>query len=406
MSNQVACAWIPGRWATLVGKVAGVWCCVALRVHATAASIFQIADPVEFAKIIDTNVATLTTNAVINSGLEGPVWIPSGGGYLVFCDYGSNRLWKLVLPATLSVFLKPPADTLFLGTTLDAHERVIGAEGGTAGLRIVMVTNGTVVPLVSSCDGSNFYSPNDVVVKSDGTIWFTDPGNNGVTYPHAGFAAGFYVYRFNPTNGNQSCAAVITNGVLKPNGLCFSPDESTFYLSDSDTNDHCILAYQVTPSNTLNGRSVFATLTNGHPDGIRCDVDGRVWSSGGDGCYIYARDGHLIGKILLSVKVANLCFGGPQYKTLFMAGDPLVTSIPLLVAGEPSIKRLQIDSDGNGLSLSWPAPSTGFQLQECDPLSGAGNWTNSAGMPLVTNGSNVVVLGPTNASRFYRLILE
>ena len=406
MSDQVACTRTKGWWTVLVCKLAAVWCCAGLGVHVTTASIFQIADPVEFAKVIDTNVVTLTTNAVINSSLEGPVWIPSNGGYLVFCDYGSNLLRKLVLPGTLSVFLAPPANTLFLGTTLDAHERLIGAEGGTAGLRVVMVTNGTVVPLVSSCAGSNFYSPNDVVVKSDGTIWFTDPGNNGVKYPHTGFASGFYVYRFNPTNGNLSCAAVITNGVLKPNGLCFSPDESTFYLADSDTNDHFILSYNVSPSNTLNGRTVFATLTNGHPDGIRCDVDGRVWSRGGDGVYIYAPDGHLIGKILLSLKVSNLCFGGPQYKTLFMVADPLVASIPLLVAGEPSMKRLRIDSDGNGLSLFWPAPSTGFLLQECDQLAGAGTWTNSVGVPFVTNGTNVIVIGRTNSSRYYRLILE
>ena len=366
---------------------------------------FQVADPVEFAKIINTN-AVLTTNATINTWLEGPVWIPNGG-YLLFCDQNNNRLKKLVPPGTVTDYLVPPANTLFNGTMLDSQERLIAAEAGGAALRIVMVTNGVATSLCSTCNGLKFYSPNDVVVKSDGTIWFTDPGYNGGigSPPQAGFQAGYYVYRFNPTNGNASCVAVITNGLIRPNGLSFSPDESKLFVADSDTTRHNIHVYSVSPSNTLSGGAVFATVTNGIPDGFRCDSEGRVWSSGGDGAYIFASDGHLIGKIKFGL-VVNLCFGGPQYKTLYIVGQPVVTSIPVLVAGTPAIKTVKIHSDGGAVTLSWNAPSTGFVLQESGAPESPESWANSSVTPVVMNGSNVVSLDPTNSARFFRLKLN
>ena len=245
-----------------------------------------------------------------------------------------------------------------------------------------------------------FYSPNDVVVKSDGTIWFTDPGyNSGIgAPPQAGFQAGYYVYQFNPANGNASCRAVITNGIIRPNGLCFSPDESKLFVADSDTTRHRILVYSVTASNTLAGGAVFATVTNGIPDGIRCDVDGRIWSSGGDGLYIFAAaDGHQIGKMKFNI-VVNMCFGGPQYKTLYIVGQPLVTSIPVLVAGTPSLKKLRSTFDGDQLMLTWPAPSTGFALQETEQLMPPGLWTNSPLAVTTNNSLNTVNVDVTNST--------
>jgi len=374
--------------------------------YAARAVTFQIADPVEFAKIIDTN-SVLTTNATDNAWLEGPVWIPSGG-YLLFCDQGNNRLKKVVPPSTtMTDYLAPAANTLINGTTLDAQERIIAAEAGGAALRIAMITNGTVTALCSTCNGLKFYSPNDVVVKGDGTIWFTDPGYNGGigSPPQPGFQPGYYVYRFDPTNGNASCVPVITNVLIRPNGLVFSPDESKLYVADSDNSRHNIRVYSVSSSNTLSGGTVFATVTNGIPDGIRCDSEGRIWSSGGDGAYIFAKDGHLIGKIKFG-KISNLCFGGPQYKTIYMTGQPVVTSLPVLVAGEPAIKKLKMNSDSGNLSLSWPAPSTGFVLQESDAVESPDSWIDSALMPVATNGTNVVTIDPTNSARFYRLRLN
>lgn len=392
---------------TLIRKRAlGILPWIFLGIHLAQSAPFQIADPVEFNRIIDTN-AVLTTNATINSWLEGPTWIPSSGGFLVFCDQGNNRLKKLVPPANLSDFLLPPANTLFNGTLLDAQERLIAAEAGSAGLKISMITNGVVTPLVTNCNGLKFYSPNDVAVKSDGTIWFTDPGYNGGvgTPPKPGFQAGWYVYQFHPSNANATCRAVITNGLVRPNGLCFSPDETKLYVADSDNARHRIQVYSVTPSNTLTGGATFANITNGVPDGIKCDVDGRVWSSGGDGVYIFAAaDGHLIGKIRF-LRTANLCFGGPQYKTLYMTGQPLVTSIPVLVAGAPALKKLQTTFNGGQLILSWPAPSTGFALEESTSLQPPSLWTPSS-HPIITNSNkNTVNVDATNTAKFFRLRL-
>ncbi|MBC8096077.1 MAG: SMP-30/gluconolactonase/LRE family protein [Akkermansiaceae bacterium] len=367
---------------------------------------FQIADAVEFSKIINTN-AVLTTNATINTWLEGPTWIPSGG-FLVFCDQGNNRLKKLVPPTTVTDFRIPPPNTLFNGTLLDAQERLICAEAGSAGLKISMITNGVVTPLVTTCNGLKFYSPNDVAVKSDGTIWFTDPGyNSGIgAPPRAGFQSGYYVYQFHPTNGNATCRAVITNGLIRPNGLCFSPDETKLYVADSDAGRHRIQVYSVSTSNTLTGGAVFANVTNGVPDGIKCDVDGRVWSSGGDGVYIFSpTDGHLIGKLKF-LRTANLCFGGPQYKTLYMTGQPLVTSIPVLVAGTPALKKLQSTFESGQLTLSWLAPSTGFALQETGQLEPPNAWTNSNLAVITTNNQKAVKVDTTNTARFFRLRLN
>jgi gluconolactonase len=379
---------------------------ILLLAQVARAVTFQIADAVEFAKIINTN-AVFTTNATDNAWLEGPVWIPSGN-YLLFCDQGNNKLKKVVPPSTTATdYLAPAANTLINGTTLDAQERIIAAEAGSAALRIAMITNGVTTALCSTCNGLKFYSPNDVVVKSDGTIWFTDPGYNGGVGnpPQPGFQAGYYVYRFNPTNGNASCVPVITSVLIRPNGLCFSPDESKLYVSDSDNTRHNIRVYTVSPSNTLSGGTVFATITNGNPDGIRCDIDGRVWSSGGDGAYIFAKDGHLIGKIKFGI-IANICFGGPQYKTIYMTGQPVVTSLPVLVAGTPAIKTLQINSDAGNVSVSWPAPSTGFVLQESDALEVPDSWTDSSLTPVPTNGTNSVSIDATNNAHFFRLRLN
>ena len=119
----------------LIGKrSAGILAGIFLGLHAVRAATFEIADPAEFSRIIDTN-AVLTTNATINTWLEGPTWVPADGGYLVFCDQNNNRLKKLVPPATVTDFLLPPANTLFNGTLLDAQERLIARKPAAPGRR-------------------------------------------------------------------------------------------------------------------------------------------------------------------------------------------------------------------------------------------------------------------------------
>jgi len=369
------------------------------------AGIFDIRIPDEFNRVVDTNTAVLTTNATINNWLEGPVWVPGNGGYLVFSAMDSNnRLKKLVPPATLTDFLVPPANTLFNGNTLDSQERLISCQAGGAGLRVVMVTNGVVTPLVSTCAGLKFYSPNDLVVKSDGTVWFTDPGYNGGIGPppQPGFQRGYYVYRFDPTNGNATCTPVITS-LVRPNGLCFSPNERLLYVADSDASRHHIRVYSVSSSNTLSSGSVFATIGSGIPDGIRCDADGRIYSSSANGVWIFLPDGRLIGHIITPRTVANLCFGGADWRTLYLTAQPNVLSIPLKVAGAVSLKKLKISPiAGSSVSVAWPWPSTGFQLQ-FSPTLGAGTWTQVQVTPSVSNGLNLIQFDLTNSAAYFRL---
>ncbi|MGA2802135.1 MAG: SMP-30/gluconolactonase/LRE family protein [Verrucomicrobiota bacterium] len=377
-------------------------------VQTADAARFQISDAVEFNKIINTN-AVLTTNVTLNSWIEGPVWIPNGG-YLVFSDRDNNKLKRLDPPGTLSDFLSPPPQTKFNGNILDMQEQLVSCQCGSNGLKVVLTTNGVSVPLATSYYGLKFYSPNDLAVKSDGSVWFTDPGyDSGLPLPPpvpTGFQPGLYVYRFYETNGNATILQVITN-LAKPNGICFSPDETKLYVADNGAyaNSGTIKVYNVTSSNTLTGGSTFCTVSSGIADGFRCDVDGRIWSSAGDGVEIFAPDGHLIGKILLT-RTANLCFGGPQYKTLYMVGQPYVSSFPVLVAGAVSIKKLTARSDGNQMNVSWFAPSTGFMLQASDSLGDTTAWSDVADLPLVTNGLNQVSLDPTNAAKFLRLRLN
>jgi gluconolactonase len=369
-----------------------------------AAGIFDIRIPAEFNRIIDTN-AVLTTNATVNVWLEGPVWVPADGGYLVFSAMGgANRLKKLVPPNTLTDFFVPAANTLYNGNALDAQERLVTCGSGGASLSVVMITNGVATTLASICNGLKFYSPNDLAVKSDGTIWFTDPGYNGGvgSPPQAGFQGGYYVYRFNPTNGNATCMPVITNTFLRPNGICFSPDESRLYVADADNARHHIRVYSVSASNTLSGGSVFVIISNGIPDGIRCDVDGRIYSSAGNGVHIFLPDGRMIGRIIIANTVANLCFGGPDWKTLFITAQPRVYSIPLKVAGTAALKKLRVTADGRHARVTWPAPSTGFQLETKRAVD-SGWWAPVADVPVVTNGLNTITFEATNPAAFFRL---
>ncbi len=371
---------------------------------------FQISDPVEFNKIINTN-AVFTTNVTVNAWIEGPVWLPASN-CLVFSDRDNNKLRRLDPPNTLSDFLLPPPQTKYNGNILDLQERQVSCESGSNGLKVVMTINGVITPLVTNYYGLKFYSPNDLCVKSDGSVWFTDPGyDSGLPLPSggsvpSGFQPGLYVYRFYETNGNATILEVITN-LAKPNGICFSPDETKLYVAENGAfaNQGTIKVYTVTSSNTLTGGSTFCTVSAGLADGFRCDVDGRIWSSAGDGVEIFAPDGHLIGKILMT-RTANLCFGGPQYKTLFTVGQPNVCSFPVLVAGAVSIKKVAVRADGNQVSVSWPAPSTGFALQSSESLGAAASWSDVIDSPLVTNGLNQVSQDPTNAAEFFRLSLH
>ena len=270
-------------------------------------------------------------------------------------------------------------------------------------------SSGAIVPLVTSYNGLKFISPNDACIKSDGSVWFTDTGSDSGASPGGQYQPGYYVYRFYETNGNATVVPVITGGIQRPNGICLSPDETKLYVADDGIywNVRNIWVYDVTSNNTLTGGRLFCTVGGGFADGIRCDADGRLWCTAGDGVEIFAPDGHLIGKILMGGKRPNnLCFGGPQYRALFTVGQPNVCSFPVLVAGAVSINKLTARADGNDFSISWPAPSTGFQLQTSDSLGAQAAWTNVTDLPQVANGLNQMSLPATNAAKFFRLRLN
>ncbi|MGA2853444.1 MAG: SMP-30/gluconolactonase/LRE family protein, partial [Verrucomicrobiota bacterium] len=267
---------------------------------------------------------------------------------------------------------------------------------------------GTVVTLVTNYNNLKFISPNDVCVKSDGSIWFTDTGSDSGASPGGQYQPGYYVYRFYETNGNATVVPVITNGLQRPNGICLSADETKLYVADDGTywNKGTIMVYNVTGSNTVTGGRTNCTVSSGFADGFRCDVDGRIWSTSGAGVEIFAPDGHLIGKILMGHQINNLCFGGPAYQTLFTVGQPNVCSFPVLVAGAVSIRKLAARADGNNLCVSWPAPSTGFKLQTSDFLGGQATWVDVTNSPQATNGLNQLGLSATNPAKYFRLRLN
>ncbi len=242
--------------------------------------------------------------------LEGPVWITKDGGYLVFSDIPANELKKWTRSGGVSLFRYPSKNAN--GNTTDTKGRLVTAEH--SGRRITFTSKKeNVKPLVSDFNGKKFNSPNDLVVKSDASVWFTDP-DYGLPKGEAKELDGNYVFRFDEKK--KSLDAVVTD-FDKPNGLCFSPDEKFLYVADSGAPHH-IRRFEVREDGTLAGGKVFCVINPGGPDGIRCDQEGRLWSSAGNGVQVFSPEGVLIARLNLPETAANLCFGGEDGKTLFI----------------------------------------------------------------------------------------
>jgi gluconolactonase len=244
---------------------------------------------------------------------EGPVYFPEDDS-IVWSDDHGNRLLRWSAKDGVTV-LRDPSDYQN-GNYRDLEGRIVACSGG---LRAItrQEKDGQWHVLCDRYQGKRLNSPNDLVVKSDGTIWFTDPPY-GITEPNQGYGgeqeqAGSYVYRFNPATGEIN--AVITN-MLRPNGLAFSPDEQLLYVSDSSAFNipdsyHHVRVYDVVDQSVTNGR-VFAEINPGQPDGLRVDRQGNVWVSSEDSVQVYASDRTRLGKILVPETVANLTFAEQQ----------------------------------------------------------------------------------------------
>jgi gluconolactonase len=209
------------------------------------------------------------------------------------------------------------------GNTRDREGRLVTCEHG--GRRVTRTeADGTITVIADSYKGKRLNSPNDVVVKSDGTIWFTDP-NYGIMSDYEGHKAdmeqdGRHVFRFDPRDGSL---VVVVDDFDQPNGLAFSPDESEFYVADSAVSHDAskprhIRAFKVGADNSLKGGAARFICADGVPDGFRVDTDGNIWTSSGPAIYVFAPDGTLLGKINFPQNVSNLVFGGPKRNRLFV----------------------------------------------------------------------------------------
>lgn len=292
------------------------------------AADLQPENAAEFARCVPA-LATVTKLAGDMGFIEGPVWLRSG--VLVFSDIPNDEMKQWSPAGGLTTYRKPSRNAN--GNTLDLAGNLITCEH--SGRRVALQpANGTLRTLVDTFEGRKFNSPNDAVVRSDGTIWFTDPEyglkTNPTTKQREGKEQpGNFVYRHDPKSGKTTA---VVRDFVQPNGLAFSPDEKKLYVADSGTPRH-IRVFNVATDGTVTGGQVFCTIDKGGPDGIRVDRDGRVWSSTGDGVQIFAPDGTRIGRILVPESAANLCFGGADGKTLFITARKSLYSIQVSVTG-------------------------------------------------------------------------
>lgn len=265
---------------------------------------------------------------------EGPVWFEDLG-CLIWSDIPNQRLLRLLPDGHVSVF----RTTDFVnGNTRDRQGRLVSCEHG--GRRVIRTeADGSITVIADRHDGKRLNSPNDVVVKSDGSIWFTDP-SYGIQSNYEGYRAkpeqpSCNVYRVDPATGTVT---MVVNDFKMPNGLAFSPDESKLYVADSGATHfsdgpHHIRAFDVDADSKLSGGSVLYTTDVGVPDGFRIDSDGNIWTSAGDGIHCVAPDGTLLGKILIPQIVANVTFGGPRRNCLYIAATKSLYSISVGAAG-------------------------------------------------------------------------
>ena len=260
---------------------------------------------------------------------EGPVWF-GDNRCLIWSDIPNNRMLRWTEDTgAVSVFRSHSNNTN--GNTRDREGRIISCEHDTR--RVTRTEyDGTITVLMDQFEGKPLNAPNDVVVRSDGSIWFTDPGY-GILMNYEGHLAEYElptnVYRLDPRTGQST---VVADDFEKPNGLCFSPDESRMYIVDTGSSHNPdgpahIRRFDVVEGERLTGGEVFADLKPAMSDGIRTDRAGNLWASAGwggaehNGVWCYAPDGDLIGKIHLPEPVANLCFGGVKKNRLFMTAS-------------------------------------------------------------------------------------
>jgi len=268
---------------------------------------------------------------------EGPAWF-AAGRYLVWSDIPNNRMLRYCEESgQVSVFRQPSNNSN--GNTVDNEGRLVTCEHLTRRVTRTEI-DGSITVIADKWRGKRLNSPNDVVVKSDGSIWFTDPAY-GIDADNEGDRAapeidGCHVYRVDPKSG---AVDRVIDDMVRPNGLAFSPDETILYVVDTgathvENGPRHMRRYSVSDDGkTVRTGKLFAECTSGLFDGFRVDRDGRIWTSTEEGVHAYDPDGTLIGKILIPEIVANVTFGGAKRNRLFICATTSLYSVLLMTNG-------------------------------------------------------------------------
>ncbi|XUW90375.1 SMP-30/gluconolactonase/LRE family protein [Burkholderia sp. M6-3] len=266
---------------------------------------------------------------------EGPVYFPATD-LLIWSDIPNNRMLRWAPGMGVGVYRAP--SNYSNGNTRDREGRLVSCEHGER--RVTRTEHdGSITVIASHFEGKRLNSPNDVIVDSEGAIWFTDP-DYGIISDYEGYRADSEigrcnVYRVSP---GDTQVRLVSDDFVKPNGLAFSPDESKLYIADSaashdDNAPRHIRVFDVASNGALRNGRVFVEMQSGVPDGMRVDEQGNVWTSAEDGVHCYAPDGALLGKILIPEVVANLTFGGPRRNRLFITATSSVYALHVGVRG-------------------------------------------------------------------------
>lgn len=294
-------------------------------------SFFEVVDP-KFGSYVLGN-APVKQLATGFDWAEGPVWM-GDANCLLFSDIPNNRIMRWSPETGISIYREP--SNYSNGHTRDHQGRLISCEHGAR--RVTRTEHdGSISIIADSFDGKRLNSPNDVVVKSDGTIWFTDP-HYGIMTNYEGYQSEqelpCQVYRVEPDTGKIT--AIVTD-MNCPNGLAFSIDETKLYVVDTgrmftDDKQH-IKIYDIASDGSASNGSIFHKVDAGISDGIRLDSEGNVWSSAGDGVHCINPSGRLLGKILVPEVVSNICLGGRGKHVLYITATTSLYKVSLNVRG-------------------------------------------------------------------------